>query len=251
LSLHDRYHEILALRREGIRKYGGRMYSDLYAPPCRLAFPAPSLRAPAMKSVRLGPLHVADAPPVLHALRRVLRRPGAPLDVLEIGPGEGTIARALQAEFPQRIATYAGIELDASVRGPYRRIDSVDEAPPGISLLIASEVIEHMSAREFFEALLPRAVAKMNPGGVAVIGTPNALAPTAIFNDFSHVQGYAWYDLYALLRLCFEQVEIYRARYVWSFERLASLLPRIVLCRLIELDWCEGLIAVAERPRAQ
>ncbi len=247
----SRYHTIMANRREGLRKYGGRFTSDIYGPPVRVAFPTFHVAPPCMPSVRIGPIYVADNPPILAVVRRVLAGQLTPVHVLEIGPGEGRLAAALRAEFADRIGEYYGLELDESVRGPYTRVATVLEALEPKRLVIASEVIEHMPPQTFFGDIVVPMLPTLAPDAVMVVGTPNALAPASIFADFTHVQAYPWYDLYALLRLFFEEVDVLRTRYVWSAKRLASLIPRVLVAHALELDWCEGFICVARRPTGQ
>lgn len=249
VPLVQRYHEILANRVEGIKKYGGLLASDLYGVPTRLAFPSVSLAKPVMPFVKMGPAFIADRPPILSVVFESLSKLAGPINVVELGPGRGTLAGAVRAAFSGSIDRYIGVERDLSVTGPYEKVEAVDGASSPIHAFIASEVIEHMTVAQFFEDTLPTVVERMAQSGVAIIGTPNALGPTAIFNDFTHVQGYNCFDLYALMRLYFDDVSMYRTRYVWSAERLLTLLPRVVLCRALELDWCEGLICVARSPR--
>ena len=248
----ERYHEILTLRREGIARYGGRLTSDLYGAPVRLSFPTISFDQPLMPHVKLGPFYLGDRPPILSVISELLRAFEHNVNVLELGPGKGTMAHSLRSLYGSKIDSYLGIERDPSVTGPYDRISdvgSLDTQKPPIDIFIASEVVEHMTLETFFEDVLPSVVSRMNEGSVSIIGTPNALAPGSIFGDFTHVQGYTFFDLYALMRLFFQEVDIYRTRYVWSLERLLTLVPRAALCRLVELDWCEGLICVARSPR--
>lgn len=245
----SRYHEVLQYRIEGLKKYGGLLTSDFFGPPARLSLPTLSLREPITPFVRVGPLFVADHPPVLDLLYRLLETMPAPTKILEVGPARGTVAKALQTRFPDKVVGYAAIERDETVSGPYRRISDIAHVDFDIDLFIACEVMEHMSLEDFFENLLPAAVERMTASSVAVLTTPNAMSPTSIFNDFTHVKGYNFFDLYGLLRLFFKEVDVYRTRYVWSLERLLTLLPRMALCRLLEMDWCEGLICIARSPR--
>ena len=57
LSVVERYHEVLAYRVEGIKRYGGRLASDIYGVPVRVSFPSLSLQPPLMPAVRIGPLY--------------------------------------------------------------------------------------------------------------------------------------------------------------------------------------------------
>ncbi|MGH7737331.1 MAG: class I SAM-dependent methyltransferase [Candidatus Tyrphobacter sp.] len=240
-----RYHEILGYRREGLRKYGGRLTSDIYGPPFALAFPMLHRAPPPRPWVKMGPFYVADNPPALRVAERAIEQMDAPVRILEIGPGDGSFAKSLRARFAEKIAAYYGLEPDESVRGSYTRLASVHDAPQDIDLVIASEVIEHMTPESFFDDLLGPLRSHLSAGCELIVGTPNALSPSSIFGDFTHVQGYAWYDLYALLRLFFERVDVLRTRSVWSAQRLFSLPARVVLAKALELDWCEGVVCRA------
>jgi len=249
MSLDSRYHEILRYRVEGLKKYGGRLVSDIYGPPSRLAFPRITRADGGMESVRVGPFRVEDDPPILRILKEQVRKISGTANVVELGPGKGSMAGALQMQFGDKIGRYVGIERDPSISGPYERIATIDAAPETIHLVVASEVVEHMTPGDFFSGFLEAALPRMSADARLVLGTPNAFAPSSIVGDFTHIQAYAWYDLYALLRLSFETVDVVRTRYVWSPSRLLTLPARIALTRCLELDWCEGLVCIASVPR--
>jgi hypothetical protein len=244
-----RYHEILGYRVEGLKKYGGRVTSDMYGPRSMMTLPTITLGPPQTPSVKMGPLFFGDNPPALALLRRHIAQYPRPITIVEIGPGKGSAAKALRHAFKERIEAYYGIDRDRTAEGPYDRIDSVADLRGAVDLIIASHVVEHMTPDEFFEGILRPLTAKLSGDGSIVVATPNALAPASIFGDFTHVQGYAWYDLYAILRLFFESVDVTRARYIWSPARVASLLPRILATRALELDWCDEILCVARRPK--
>lgn len=249
LMLADRYHELMVLRTEGLEKYGARLMTGFFAPPHRLSWPELSLRELDVPFVKLGPVYFGDNPPIRPLVETKLASLPGSVSILEIGPGKGTLAGCVLKRYADRIQAYYGLERDKNVEGPYQRIDDIGEIQGTVGLVIASEVAEHMPADVFFSELLVPAARKMSADGILILGTPNPLAPTAIFLDFSHVQAYPWYDLYAILRLEFNNVDVYRTRYVASPGRLLSLLPRIVMTRLLEQDWCEGLCCVATGPR--
>jgi len=249
MSLDSRYHEVLRYRVEGLKKYGGRLVSDLYGPPARLAFPRIRRTSGGMESIRIGPVLIEDDPPILEILKEQVRQISGPANVLELGPGKGSMAGALQLLFGEKIARYVGIERDPSITGPYERITTLDAAPENIHLVVASEVVEHMTPDDFFSGFLEPVLPRLDASARLVVGTPNAFGPSSIVGDFTHIQAYAWYDLYALLRLSFERVDVVRTRYVWSASRLFTLPARIVLTRCLELDWCDGIVCIASGPR--
>lgn len=249
MSLESRYHEILRYRVEGLKKYGGRLVSDLYGPPSRIAFPRIARESGGMESVRIGPIRVEDDPPILRILKEQVAKISGPTNVVELGPGKGSMAGALRLRFGEKIVRYVGIERDPTISGPYERITSLDAAPETIQLIVASEVAEHMTPEDFFSGFVEAVLPRLSADARLVLGTPNAFAPSSIVGDFTHIQAYAWYDLYALLRLSFETVDVVRTRYVWSPGRLFTLPARIALTRCLELDWCEGLVCIANAPR--
>ena len=159
------------------------------------------------------------------------------------------MARTLLRKYPLRIAAYYALDRDRSLPGPYRWLDSVDDVPHGIDLVIAAEVIEHMSVDDFYSGLLAPLQPKLSPDAAFAISTPNPLSPGGIARDFTHVQRYPWYDLYAVFRLIFSEVEISRTHYVFSFRRALQVVPRFLLCLLLELEWCDTLVCVGSKPR--
>ncbi len=250
-TLADRYHELMTFRREILARYRANEMSVIAGPRPHLTFPNISFGAGIAKK-RLGPLRFSDRWPLMPFLDEsieVLARPGG-ITVLEIGPGRGELAEALLIRHRSSIAKYVAYDRDPTVRGSYASIDALKDAPDRIDLVIASEVIEHMSADEFYEEVLSTIRPKLTPNATFVLSTPNPLAPGGIARDFSHRQGYPWYDLYAILRLFFADVDVRRSFYLFDAKRLAQAIPRFVLCSLLELEWCDGLIAVARGPRA-
>lgn len=238
--LADRYKDLMALRREGLRRYRANEFSTVSGPPAKVHFPAFF----SQNSGR-GRTIVSDRPPIWHYAENAIS--GANISVLEVGPGAGRLAQHLQQRFPGAIRSYYGLERDASFSGPYIPLQSIDDAPNAIDLVIASEVAEHMSADEWHK-LLQGMSAKMSPSASLIMSVPNPTSPGGIARDFTHTQNYPWYDLYALMRLHFENVDIHRSLYVWSVQRLVTLVPRILLCPIMELDWCDTLICTASQP---
>jgi 2-polyprenyl-3-methyl-5-hydroxy-6-metoxy-1,4-benzoquinol methylase len=247
-SLHERYHELHALRGEALERYGRLPYPQTGGPPAKAYFPAVGRRLDPYKSVRFGPLVVSDYPPIAQVAVAEFARLRRPIRVLEIGPGRGTLAALVQERFPNVVTAYLGMELDPNVEGHYTRVTRFDEIDKPIDVVIASEVIEHIPAETFYAEYLKPLARILSPDALMLASVPNPLCPGGILRDFTHVQHYPWYDLYALLRLAFERVEITKSHYVCNPSRLFGLLPRMLLTSLQELDWTEGLIAVARRP---
>jgi hypothetical protein len=236
-ELLERYHELMALRREALQKYRCNELTVIGGPPARAYLPL------------LESMRVVDRAPLARFARSLVRDAPGPIVIAEAGPGPGRLAGELKAEFGEKIRAYYGVELDPNVAGPYERIASIADAPQPVDLFIASEVAEHMPAERWYADFLHPLTIHGSPQAQALISVPNPVGPGTYVRDFSHVQPYPWYDLYAITRLVFAQAEIHRALYVWSLQRLATLLPRIALCSMIELDWCDNLICIASNPR--
>ncbi|HVS47015.1 MAG TPA: methyltransferase domain-containing protein [Verrucomicrobiae bacterium] len=247
-TLHERYHELHALRGEALERYGRLPYPQTGGPPAKAYFPAIGRRLDPYKSVRFGPLVVSDYPPIVQVVLSEFARLPRPVRVLEIGPGRGALAALVRERFPNVVTAYLGMELDPHVEGPYARIARFDEIDKPVDVVIASEVIEHIPAEAFYADYLRPLARILAPDALLLASIPNPLAPGGIVRDFTHVQNYPWYDLYALLRLAFERVEITKTHYICNASRFFGLLPRMLLTSLQELDWTEGLIAIARRP---
>ncbi len=247
-ELAGRYHEIMAFRRETLVRYKANEMSVFAGPRPQLTFPSVAFgKGPAKK--RVGPFRFEDRSPIMRQVEAILIAATRPLTILEIGPGRGEFAAGLLARHGHRIARYYAFDRDPTTSGLYTRLDSLRAVPAGIDLVIASEVIEHMTADELYVDVLLQIAPKLNSDAAFVLSTPNPLAPGGIARDFTHRQGYPWYDLYAIFRLEFGEVDIWRSFYLFDAKRLVGLLPRVILCSLLELEWCDGLICVARRPR--
>jgi SAM-dependent methyltransferase len=247
-ELADRYMEIRGFRSEALAKYGASEISVIAGPPVRLSLPAVGFDRPGNAKKRIGPFRFYDRPPVIRFVEALLRKRNG-VRVLEIGPGGGELAHELRLRFGSKIEAYYGLDRDRAVTGDFASVGSIDELPTGIDIVIAGEVIEHMSADELFRTILRPLRCKLNAGAAFILSTPNPTSPGGVARDFTHVQRYPWYDLYAIFRLAFENVEIYRSFYLYEPKRLLLLIPRILLCSILELEWCDGLVCVATGPR--
>ena len=249
MALADRYHELMRYRQEAFDRYKANDISFLAGPKAGVYVPVVSLRDRGTPKKRIGPIALYDRAPVASFVEAAIRARSSGLTVLEIGPGSGSLAGNLKVLFAARIERYFGVELDRNVSGPYTRVASVVDVPQPIDLVIAAEVIEHMTAEELYTSFLAPLEAKLKSDSTFIAATPNPLSAGGIARDFTHVQNYPWYDLYAIFRLVFTDVTIYRTNYVYDVKRLLLLVPRALLCAVMELEWCEGLICVATRPK--
>src|SRR5665213_954804 len=148
-TLHERYHELHALRAEGLRRYGKLLYPQTGGPPARISFPSVGRSVGPYVSVRVGPIVIGDNPPIARVALETFAKLDGRSNVLEIGPGRGVMAGLLRERFSEKIGAYYGVELDPHVSGPYERIARIEDAAEPIDVAIASEVIEHMPSEIF------------------------------------------------------------------------------------------------------
>jgi hypothetical protein len=249
-ELADRYMELMSFRNEAFAKFGGDALSAFAGPRAKILFPTVARSKDEVLMKRLGPLGFVDRQPVVPFVDAILRASRTPLTILEIGPGSGALARYLIRRFGSVIERYVAVDRDSSVSGPFDLYASVEDVPYKVDLVIAAEVIEHMTVDNFYRHILSPLQMRLSKDARLVITTPNPLAPGGIARDITHVQRYPWYDLHAVLRLAFSEVEIYRTHYIFSYRRLLQFPLRVLLCTLLEFEWCEGLTAVATGARS-
>lgn len=249
-SLADRYHEFMAFRKEGLARYGSRLYYQIYGPRPRISFPVVTCRKPDFQSIRVGPLFIGDRPPVVHFIDAILSLPSRPRTIVEIGPGRGDLCEYVLLKRGNDVKAYYGVERDPNVRGAYVRVNSLDEIPDDVDVAIASEVAEHMTADNFVSEYLAPLSDRMRLESTLLVTVPNPIVAGGIARDYSHVQSWPWYDMYAVLRLFFGDVEVRRTHYIADPKRLAMLPLRFIIAHAQETDWCEGLVFTARRPLA-
>jgi len=244
------YPELLAYRNEGLRKVGARFTDQIGAPPARCFYPTfwHSNRASDFPSVSLGPWRAGAAgPSMIVAHEATAHR--ASVKVLDVGCAAGSFRSYLELRDPARTIEYYGVDV-APATDAFPIYPSIASVGTGaFDLVFMSEIAEHMPADTFAEEYLRPVAALLKPGGVAIVGVPNPLAPTALQRDITHVQHYPWYDLYALLRFFFTDVDVIRTHFVYGPRRLLSLPLKMSLSYFLETDWCEGVTAIARGPR--
>lgn len=245
------YPQLLRYRQEGLQKVGARFTDEIERPAARRFYP--TIWRNRVKndypSITLGPWRIAGAGPSVVLAHEVLAgRPS--IDVLDVGCASGTFRHYLQLRDPARTVTYCGVDIaPPAVDFPvYPSVSAITKND--FDLIFMSEVAEHMPADAFIEECLAPASALLKPNGIAVVGVPNPLAPAVLQRDVTHVQHYPWYDLYAILRFFFDEVDVIRTHFVYGPRRLLSLPVRMSLAYFLEMDWCEGLTAIARKPRA-
>lgn len=246
----DNYPELLEYRNEGLRKVGARFVDEIERPKARCFFPTvwPASTQTAYPSIAVGPLRVAAVGPSMVLAHETLAgRKTA--KVLDIGCAAGRLRDYLKLRDSGRQITYVGMDVaPPPVDFPvYSSIADVRESD--FDLVFMSEVAEHMPADVFVDEYLARFPQFLNPGGAAIVGVPNPLAPTILQRDVTHVQHYPWFDLYAMMRFFFDEVDIVRTHFVHTPRRLLTLPLLRVVSYVLEVDWCEGITLIGRKPR--
>ncbi len=243
------YAQLLAYRNEGLRKYGAVLTDQIERPPARCFLPKvwPASRATKFPSLRAGPLRVGAAGPSMIVADETLARRRS-VKVLDIGCASGSFRDYLELRDPARRIDYAGVDV-AHFAVDFPIYSSLRDVPGNdFDLIFLSEVAEHMTADTFAEEYLQRLPRMLKREGLAIVSVPNPLAPAVQHRDVTHVQHYPWYDLYAILRFYFEDVDALRTHFISSPRRLAALPLRRALSYAMEVDWCEGLVLTARGP---
>lgn len=246
----DQYPQLLAYRAEGLAKVGARFIDEIEKPRSRCFYPAlwNASQSTEYPSVGIGPLRIGAVGPSMVVADELLRgRTGT--KVLDIGCAAGRFRQYLKLKDPNREVDYVGMDVapppvDFPVFTNLGDVKSSD-----FDMVFMSEVAEHMPADVFAEHYLSQFPRLLKPTGIALVGVPNPLAPTILHRDVTHIQHYPWFDLYAMLRFYFDEVDVLRTHFVHTPRRLLSLPLLRLLSYFLEMDWCEGLTLIARRPR--
>jgi 2-polyprenyl-3-methyl-5-hydroxy-6-metoxy-1,4-benzoquinol methylase len=247
------YNKLVEYRLEGLRKAGARHAGHNKKLKPRLFWPTVFSRGVEFPngSVPVMRWQITSPFPAFTLAREALAALGRPVRVLDIGCGRGDLLYFLKACPEIDVAEYAGVDIaDVTVDFPiYRSLLDVPK-DERFDVIMMSEIIEHMPYADFVEEFLVHVGEYVAPGGALVLGAPNPLLPAMLERDVTHVQHYPWYDLYALLRFFFEDVTIVRAYGLAEFRRILALPLKILVSSILECDWCEGVLAVARKPKS-
>lgn len=162
--------------------------------------------------------------------------------ILDVGAGD----RLWESVF-ERLgigARYLTSDIDLLHPHDYSDFLGIEDTFDAIVML---ELLEHLPL-ETGLAFLQHAVNILNPGGVLVIGTPNAHHPHHVWSvDLTHVRPWPAHDLWALCVIAgLEGIEVYR-QMLTSRKRRPLIPLQIGLARLLELDPAYGLLLFAHK----
>jgi len=180
--------------------------------------------------------------PVLGPWEEIPRLVGPQMRVLDVGAGA-------HLPFKKFVAQAGGIyfSLDADPEGDFD-FRSFDEISEGVffDLVIANQVLEHMSVDEAF-AVVRSSYEHLSEGSGMLATVPNAAHPVRQ-RDCTHITPWPANDLYSLMRSAgFEVVSMTRYN---KFPLTRNPLRRWVVqtvCREFRVDWCDSIMALGRK----
>ena len=167
--------------------------------------------------------------------------------ILDFGAGDNRLKRKFVAAGFQ--GSYETLDLGDSTDHTYSSLSQVKEK---FDAIICLEVIEHMSLNDYVD-LMDEFGRLLNPGGVVVISTPNALCIVPMWSlDTGHIQQYPLADLAADFVVRGFDVEAFR---VWQgpwpkgIRKRMRLFVMRGLCYLLSVDYAHGILVIGKKTR--
>ncbi len=162
--------------------------------------------------------------------------------VLDVGAGahmpfKATVVRAA--------AVYYSLDTDPEGDFDFRSFDDISN-DLAFDLVIANQVLEHMSVDEAF-SVLRASYEHLSDGASLVATVPNAAHPVRQ-RDCTHITPWPANDLYSLVRSAGFEVVV-MARYN-KFPLTKNPLRRWIVqtvCREFRVDWCDSIMAVGRK----
>jgi 2-polyprenyl-3-methyl-5-hydroxy-6-metoxy-1,4-benzoquinol methylase len=188
---------------------------------------------------RFGEIH--DLPIARRVDAAVLSAIPAGARVLEVGAGDRSFGEKLARRDPS--ASYLSMDVDRSTKQDFY---DLAEAPGAQGAIVAIEVVEHLP----FDAILPwlqSIASKLEPGGLAILSTPNIYHPPAYLRDATHRTPLAFDELGALLEAAGLGVVSVHRIFHGSLARRASRWMLSWLFRILGLDYAKHIVVVAMR----
>ncbi len=163
--------------------------------------------------------------------------------MLDVGAGDrywSDVLRRLGIE-----ARYRSADLETHHKHDYGDFLRVEDNVDAVLML---ELIEHLPLETGLR-FIQHAIKLLNPGGVLVIGTPNAHHPNWVWSScMTHVRPWPVQDLWAVCTLAgLAPVEAYRQMLVTPRRRIV-LPAQLALSKFIGIDPAQGLMLFARKP---
>jgi SAM-dependent methyltransferase len=201
----------------------------------RVSFPGAPL-------IKIRPDWRESLPPSGPAAELFVRHLSAARTVLDVGAGDRywkSVLERLGLEL-----SYQSVDVDLVHDHDFTNFLAVESSFDAILML---ELIEHLPLEIGLE-FLNHAIELLNPGGVLVIGTPNAAHAHRVWSaDFTHIRPWPAADLWAVLLVGgLDDVEVYRQILTTRRRQLAMPL-QTALARLLEIDPAHGLLAFGRK----
>jgi SAM-dependent methyltransferase len=200
---------------------------------------------PGAPLIRISPDWRERKTPSGAAARLFVEHLAAAQTVLDVGAGDRYWSEVLL-----RIgidAEYRSADLETRHHHDYGDFLMVEDRVDAILML---ELIEHLPL-ELGLRFIEHAVELLNPGGVLVIGTPNAHHPHWVWSTcMTHVRPWPVQDLWATCRLAgLADVSIYRQMLVTPRRR--PIVPiQLALSKLMGIDAAQGIMLFGHKPRS-
>ncbi|MBI4966317.1 MAG: class I SAM-dependent methyltransferase [Desulfomonile tiedjei] len=162
--------------------------------------------------------------------------------VLDVGAGahmpfRGAVLRAA--------AVYYSLDTDPEGEFDFRSFGEISE-DLSFDLVIANQVLEHMSVDEAF-AVVRSSYEHLGDGASLLATVPNAAHPVRQ-RDCTHITPWPANDLYSLMRSAgFELVSMTRYN---KFPLTKNPLRRWVVqtvCKEFRVDWCDSIMAIGRK----
>lgn len=160
--------------------------------------------------------------------------------LLDVGAGEGGLEGKLEREgAPADVVT-----VDPGGGAHHLDLDTITERFGAAALL---DVVEHLDPDAGFD-LLARVRARLEPGGLLFLSTPNVFKPGQFLLDATHRTPYSFEELGALvLSSGFTLEGLWRVYNAPAFSRVLHLGPLWPLHRFLGVDCARSVMAVGRK----
>ena len=237
--------------KEGMKKYKRVIY-DPYAPPIRFSFPEIFIKS-SLKRRCLSFLNEkikihegsGEYKTVLKMCQKV-NQPRGKVKILDIGCASCDLADYLKNGHALEI-DYLGVDISSECK-EYPIFKTVDEIKvDDFDIIVMTHVAEHLELGDYIENYQKKIAKKLKKEGYFIFAVPNPMNIKNNFCDMTHIQIFPWYEAYAMLRLSFSKVDVFRLENLNNIFDILLLPVRMLACRLVYLDVAESLIFMCKK----